>query len=795
MQVPATLSVIAQRLGRSRALRAGVWVAIAMVLAGGADVTFYYLRYAKMVDQTLRSGGFESASTLYAAPRVLTQGSDAKIDEIAGYLRRCGYAEANTATGAGALGWYRKREDTIEIHPGPDAYVQDGATIQIQAGRIAKIVSLDGHGAVSQLPLEPESITNVYDQNREKQLIVHFKDIPRVLVNAVLSAEDKRFFHHWGFDPAGILRAAWIDARERRRAQGASTLTQQLARSLWLGPDRGWRRKIPETLITLHLEHTLSKQQIFEDYANSIYLGNLGSFSIRGFGEASRLYLGKDLSQITLDDAALLAGMIQAPASRNPFRYPERAKARRNAILAAMLTNRAIAEPAYREAVAEPLKVTREEGESSDAPYFVDQVEETLEAQFPDRDFHAEPYRVYTTLDTNLQRDAVDAVRVGIQETDQQWKRRSKTYGSTEEPSAQVALVALDTQTGEVKALVGGRSYGLSQFDHATARRQPGSSFKPFVYAAALAENGLGLTAASTVDDEPTTFFFNGQTYDPADHDQQYAGVVTLRYALAHSLNVPAVKIAEEVGYDKVARMARAVGLNVNIAPTPSIALGAYEVTPLEMAGAYTVLANYGSRLDPAFIRSIRSQHADSIFEWHASRKPAMDPRVAYLVENMMEEVLRSGTGAGVRARGFNLPAAGKTGTSHDGWFAGFTSKLICVVWVGFDDNRDIKLDGARSALPIWTEFMKRAHQHPEYRGAHGFSAPSGIVTAEIDADTGELATPACPHVRSEVFIDGTQPRTYCSVHGGGRGPVSEATTPGPVSQAGYVTAVAIDGR
>jgi penicillin-binding protein 1B len=327
----------------------------------------------------------------------------------------------------------------------------------------------------------------------------------------------------------------------------------------------------------------------------------------------------------------------------------------------------------------------------------------------------------------------------------------------------------LDAQTGEVKALVGGRNYGLSQFDHATARRQPGSSFKPFVYAAALgsalAEGGPTLTAASMVDDEPTTFYFHGQPYGPADHGHEYAGEVTLRYALAHSLNVPAVKLAETIGYDRVARLARAAGLRVQA--TPSLALGSYEVTPLEMAGAYTVFANYGNCLKTTCIRAIRDPHGASIFESQPERKPAIDARVAYLVENMMEEVLRSGTGAGVRARGFYLPAAGKTGSSHDGWFAGFTSRLICVVWVGFDNNRDITLDGAHSALPIWTEFMKRAHQHSEYRNVHEFRAPGGVVTAQIDADTGELATPNCDHVRNEVFIEGTQPVESCHLHGG----------------------------
>ncbi len=643
------------------------------------------------------------------------------------------------------------------------------------------------------LALGPEVITNHFDQGREKQLIVPFGDIPRVLVNAVLSAEDKRFFHHWGFDPSGILRAAWVNTKGRRNAQGASTLTQQLARTLWLGKDRGWRRKIPELLITVHLELKLTKRQIFEDYANNIYLGHLGSFSIHGFGKASRLYLGKDLRQVTLADAALLAGMIQAPYTRNPFRYPDRAKARRNAILTAMRKNGLITENDYQQAAAAPLNVTREEGESTDAPYFVDLVDETLQNGFQDRDFQNSSFRVYTTLDMNLQRDAVEAVRIGIQETDKQWRSRSKQYGTRDMPPVQTALVALDAQTGEVKALVGGRSYGLSQFDHATARRQPGSSFKPFVYAAALssalADNGPVLTAASTVDDEPTTFYFHGKPYDPANHEPEYAGEVTLRYALAHSLNIPAVKIAEEIGYDRVARVARAAGLNVNIAPTPSIALGSYEVTPLEIAGAYTVFVNYGNRLKPTLIRAIHDPHLGAIFEWRPERKYAIDARVAYLMESMMEEVLRSGTGAPVRSRGFYLPAAGKTGTSHDGWFAGFTSRLICVVWVGFDDNRDIKLEGARSALPIWTEFMKRAHQRPEYRNVQEFAAPRGVVSVQIDADTGELATPNCYKVRNEVFIDGTQPIKACHLHGGVPAPAAQQLPPR------YAVPVSLDSR
>jgi penicillin-binding protein 1B len=747
---------------------------VVTVTVGLGIFTYYYEKYARITEEKLRAGPFANTSLLYAAPRPVSVGEEAKTEEIAEYLRRCNYSESSN----NRVGWYHVRPDAIEVTPGPDAFDTEGATIKIHGGKITQIISLRDQTERTEFLLEPELITNLFDRKREKRRIVHYNDIPQVMINATLAAEDKHFFSHSGFDPIGIVRAAWRDVAEHR-LEGASTITEQLARTLWLGTDRGWRRKAPETMITLHLEQKLSKQQIFEYYANSIDLGHQGSFGIQGFGQGADVYLGKDLSQVTLPDAALLAGLIQAPSGRNPFRHPDRAKARRNIVLKAMRENGFITDRQYEDAVASPLKVTREEAESSDAPYFVDLVSDSLQSQFEGKDFLNTSYRVYTTLDMNLQRDAVAAVRVGIEETDAQWKHRSKKYGTDEMPLAQVALVCLDATTGEVKALVGGRSYGVSQLDHALAKRQPGSSFKPFVYAAAFnsalteSSGGQVITPATVIDDEPTTFWFDEKPYEPANHGNQYFGEIPIWFALAHSLNVPAVKVAEMVGYDKVAKMARAAGLNVDIKATPSIALGAYEVTPLEIADAYTVFVNDGQLVKSGFIKAVRDQHEKSIYTSQPDRKQALDPRVAYLVENTLEEVLRTGTGAGVHSHGFNLPAAGKTGTSRDGWFAGFTSKLICVVWVGFDDNRDFKLEGARSALPIWAEFMKRAHQHREYHNVRGFEAPDGIVTAQIDEATGQLATPACPRVRNQVFIAGTQPVEVCRIHGGGRTQIS----------------------
>ncbi len=738
---------------------------------GIGTFTYFYVKYSRITDEKLRSGPFSNMSVLYAAPRPVMLDEPARADEIAEYLRRCQYSESNSSR----AGWYRVRPDGIEINPGPDAYDHEGAVIKIAGGRVTQIISLADHTDRNEFMLEPELLTNLFDSKREKRRIVHFDDIPKVMVDAVLSAEDKHFFQHPGVDPIGLVRAVFVDLKDRRLAQGSSTLTMQLARTMLLSTERSWRRKAAELFITLHLEQKLTKQQIFEYYANSIYLGNQGSFSINGFGEGAQVYFGKDLSKVTLPEAAMLAGRIQSEMW-DPFLHPEQAKARRNLVLRSMRDNGKITDREYEEAAASPLKVTRGNTQSTEAPYFVDLVKDQLLGQFQDRDFQNDSYRVYTTLDMNLQHDAEEAVRIGIKETDDQWHRRSKIYGTEDFPLAQVAMIVLDTQTGEVKALVGGRNYGVSQLDHAVRLRQPGSSFKPFVYTAAMEtalnpNGGAVLTPASTVVDEPTTFWFEQQPpWTPADFEDKYENrAVTLREALAHSMNVPAVKVAEMVGYDKVAQVARRVGLNVDIKPTPAIALGAYEVTPLEIARAYTVFPNGGQLIDTSFIKSIRDRRRDTIFEAQPVRRQAIDSRVAYLVLNMMEEVLRSGTAASVHSRGFNLPAAGKTGTSRDGWFAGFTSRLICIVWVGFDDNRDFKLEGAHSALPIWVEFMKRAHQHREYSNVHPFAAPDGIVTVDIDADTGELATPRCPHVRSEVFIAGTQPVQACHVHGDGR--------------------------
>jgi penicillin-binding protein 1B len=473
-------------------------------------------------------------------------------------LRRCGYTESR----GNAIGSFQMRADgAIEIFPGPDSYFDEEAgLIKFANGRISQIVSLRDNTARGQYQLEPQLITNLFDRNREKRRLVKFADIPKVLIDAVTSAEDKRFFQHQGFDPLRIIKAVYVDLKEGRKEQGASTLSQQLAKNLWLDPEKRWTRKMAELLITLRLEQTLSKQQIFEDYANQIYLGSRGSFRINGFGEAAEAYFGKDIRQLTLPEAATLAGMIQRPGYYNPYRNPDRVRDRRNLVLSLMRQNDDINDRDYALAVESPLNLAKGAVQSLDAPYFVDQVNEFLQSQFQDIDFQASSFRVYTTLDLDLQRAASEAIREGMQSVDD-LIRKQKRFKGQPIPEAQCALIALDPHTGEIKALAGGRNYGVSQLNHILAKRQPGSIFKPFVYTAAMntaIEGGPHiLTAGTTVLDEPTTFWYDNKPYEPSNFKHEFYGTVTLRQALAHSMNVATVKVGEMVGFDTVVDLAK----------------------------------------------------------------------------------------------------------------------------------------------------------------------------------------------------------------------------------------------
>jgi penicillin-binding protein 1B len=766
------------RLGKgfwsSRLGLATLGVALTCVLVAIGVFTYYYIIYGRMIDERLSGNVFEHTTGIFTAPGRIFTGEKMSASDLTDYLQRSGYAANTDTTGAGH---YAAHGSTVEIYPGKASFFRSGNALRVEfgGGQVHEIRSIATAASLENAQIEPELLSNLFDQSREKRRMVKFDDLPPVLVNALLAAEDKRFFEHPGFDFIRIFGAAWADLRHNARAQGASTLDMQLARSFFFSTERTWHRKMAETMVALELEHRYTKKQIFELYANEIYLGNRGSFAIHGFGEAAQAYFGKDVRDLNLEESAFLTGIIRKPNHYSTAdEHPDRAAESRDHVLAAMVEDKMITPDDAAAAKKRPLKLVRGGMDGSAAPYFVDMVKDDLLEHFSEPELLSENYRVYSTLDPELQQAATTAVSIGMKNVDTllaakyaRWKKELDKKHSTEPvPHPQVAMIVLDPKTGEIKALVGGRDYGQSQLNHALARRQPGSSFKPFVYAAAFddAAEGTGpiLTTITTVVDEPTTFEFDGKEYTPDNFGENFMGTVTLRDALTHSLNVATVKVAELVGYGRVVEIAKRMGLDPGIQPTPALALGAYEMTPMQVAAGYTAFANGGVRAEPMFLRSVVSAQGAVLEHDDPHTRQVLDPRVAYLVTNVLQDVINRGTGAEVRALGFTNPAAGKTGTSKDGWFAGYTSNLLAIVWIGFDDDRDLGLEGGKSAAPIWAEFMKRAVALPAYSDTQPFSEPNGITNVAIDTNTLLLATPQCPDDRQEVFIAGTEPTQSC---------------------------------
>jgi penicillin-binding protein 1B len=787
---PRTASSRAHGLG-FRFLRGLVVLAVVCALFGALIFAFFYNRYSQMVDDRLASGPvFASVSQVYAAPREVRVGQRLSAAFIAQDLRRAGY-NANPQ-----LGTFELDGNNIQIKPGPQSYhTTDGATIvtgrapdtsvpevasHADSGADVTVQSItaDNGAPLAAYQLEPQLITALSeDKNRTKRRLVAYKEIPPRLVQAVTAIEDRRFFEHGGVDYHSMLGWAWHDLRgDRRWTGGGSTLTMQLSRGIFLSPERRIKRKLIEILITFHLEHIYTKQQIFEMYANQINLGHRGSYAINGFGEAAQTFFGKDLRQLDTAQCALLAGMIQSPSRLDPYRHPDRAMTRRNLVLDSMVETGALTESEAERAKAQPLGLSESNVDAGEAPYFVDLVHDQLVQRIGDQELGHDSLRIYTSLDPDLQRAASEAIGAGMKNVDE-IVRKLHRKGDANITYPQVALVAINPHTGQILALVGGRNYGLSQLNHATAERPTGSIFKPFVYATAYntSLNGTDLdgdgvfTALTRLNDDSQDFGVNGQSYIPGNFEKnEYPGMVTAVQAIAHSLNIATISLAQQVGYENVAALARSAGI-VNARGTPSVAIGTYNATPIDMAGAYTVFANNGVHLKPWMLGSVRNNRGDIVADFAPEAKQVLDPRSAFLTQSLLENVMTFGTGASARAHGFAAPAAGKTGTSHDVWFAGYSSNLLCVIWVGNDDYTDIsnglthKLQGSDTAAPIWAEFMKRAIKLPQYSDMKPFVAPSGVEITKIDKNSWLPADETCPVGYYIAFLDGTAPTGTCS--------------------------------
>ncbi len=727
---------------------------------------YYWFVFSARIDNLLRGEIFTRSAGIYAAPKPIRVGQNLSEDDLLVFLKRAGYV-ARGQQAESARGRYTVNGQSLDLDPGADSAVDGQLSfprLRVQFARsgksIAAITNRETNARLDRAQLEPELISSVTGHERAKRRVVGFNDLPPHLVKAITVTEDRSFFDHYGVNIRGILRALVrrydTDPNSPLAHQGGSSITQQLVKNLLLSPERTLKRKLAEAYMSIILETRLSKEEIFALYCNQVYLGQQSGFSINGFGEAAGAYFNKDVTNLSLPEAAFLAGLIRSPNRYNPYHDPETATERRNQVLESMVEAGATTQDEAKRAETTELKVASTKGriDLSDAPYFADYVQNQLGDLIAGQG--AEHLRIYTTVDMDLQRAAYAAVTKQLAALDRIEARRFPP-GTLE-----AALVALNANTGEIVAMVGGRDYAKSQLNRVEAMRQPGSAFKPFVYATALntAYDPVPrvITPATVYQDEPKTFTYDGQEYSPGNMGDKYSyQPVTLRDAIVHSLNVVTVDVAMEVTIGRVMKLAAKAGLPKAQRGYPAMALGTAEATPLQIASAYTAFAANGTRTAPVAIARITNGKGVTIAAPTAQKNEVLRPEVAYVMTSFMKDVINRGTAAAVRARGFKANVAGKTGTSRDGWFVGYTPNLVCAVWVGFDDGSQLGLTGATAALPIWVDFMSTAlSNHSEWGG--DWQMPTSIESADIDPATGQLASAENPNKRSELFINGTFP-------------------------------------
>ena len=753
---------------RRRRLLVGLrWLGrVVAVAAFGAGLWLsgWVLDLDRLVTARFEGRRFAVPSKVYSAPLVVYPGSDWQRIDLPGWLLRLGYREQPEG-GALAPGRFEWRPGELRVHlrafdhplrPEPARNL----VFRLGEGIIQQVVDSRDQSPVAVVVLEPEPVSAFLGSDREQRDLVTLHEVPGHLVNAIYAVEDRRFRKHHGIDLRRVAGALLANLRAGRIEQGGSTLTQQLVKNLFLTPERTLHRKLREAVMALIVEARYGKDEILEAYLNEIYLGQRGSTAVHGVGEAARLYFGKAAANLSVSESALIAAIIQSPNGISPHRRPERAVLRRNLVLGLMREQGYIDDRELSRALAEPLRVAAVSPESGEARYFLDALSQQLPDVYDEHVLVSEGLRIYSTLDPRMQRAAARALKVGL-------RRVEGEVSPDLDPAARLqgCLLAMRPQTGEVLALVGGRDYGVSQFNRCTqARRQVGSVFKPFVYVAALdRSSGPSITLASRLEDSPIAIETHEKIWSPENYDHSFRGVVSVREAIERSINVPAVRLGQRVGIDRVVAMAHRLGISSSLPAVPSLALGTAEVSPLEIARAYATLANGGRRPTPrTFVDVVEAggiAHENRPLEGSVA---AIDPATAYLVVSLLQGVVDRGTAVRVRASGMRGPIAGKTGTTdeeYDLWFVGFTPEIVAVVWLGYDEPRSIGRSSSHGALPIWTDFMQEI-LGSEIRGA--FPRPSGIEEVEIDPRSGARALRGCPQRQREYFIRGTAPRETC---------------------------------
>jgi penicillin-binding protein 1B len=755
-----------QRLGPGWVRRVGRLLAI-VALVAGFWASSWVLEQDRIVVERFEGRRFSVPSRVLSAPTILYPGLDWKRIELPETLERLGYRE-QTPPGDLPPGRYRRERGELRVHlrafdhPSrrePARFVAIG----LSGDHIESIVELPAGHEMGAVLLEPELVGAYYGIDREQRDLVRLAELPRHLSDAVLAVEDQRFESHHGVDFRRIAGAFVANVRAGGIRQGASTLTQQLVKNFFLTPEQTLRRKFTEAVMALLVEARYDKEAILESYLNEIYLGQRGSTEIHGMGEGAWFYFGKRAGELTAAESALLAAIVQSPNRISPHRHPERALERRNLVLSLMHEQGRLSLADYEEARREPIRVASVTPEVGESRYFLDVLRRQLPEVYDREVLAVEGLEIYSTLDPRLQRAAVRALRRGLDRIEESFPALR-----SDDPTRRLqgCLIAMRPQTGEVLALVGGRDYGLSQFDRCTqARRQAGSTFKPFAYIAGLEPRGGDqpvITTASLLSDAPLKLDTRSGPWEPRNYDLKFRGPVTARHALEASLNVPAINLGLEVGVDRIVDIARRLGVTSDLPRVPSLPLGTAALSPIELARAYSTIANGGMRPHPHTFEDVVA-HGETLERRELRFERVLDEGVAFLATSLLEGVIDRGTGSRVRAMGIEGPVAGKTGTTddeYDLWFVGFTPELVAVVWVGFDEPRTIGVSSSWGALPIWVDFMTAAIGK-RVRGV--FPRPPNVIELDINPASGAIALMGCPERVAEFFLSGTEPTRVCT--------------------------------
>jgi penicillin-binding protein 1B len=741
--------------------------AVAFLVLSIALVGFVWSAVAARFD----SHRWNLPSRIYSDITVFEPGAPGSADRLTAKLERLFYqAEPGVPE---TPGHYRRSGETIEVYTRDFQYPGRefrGYLARVEfAGNTVRSVQDDQGNSLAALVVEPERLGAVFGEEYEDRTLVRLKDAPRSLLDAILVTEDRDFHRHSGVSIKRTFGAVFATLKGGA-VQGGSTLTQQLVKNLYLTPERTLRRKAAEAAIAILLDARYSKDEILEAYLNEIYLGQRGSIAIKGVGEASRFYFGKQVGDLDLAESATIAGMIKAPNAFSPFRSPKRTRERRDLVLGVMLEQGKIDREAMEAAAASPLVPRSRRVQKIIAPHFVDFVKAQLSEKYGEK-MRTESLQIYTTLDVDLQQAGQRAVTEGLAQLEKRYRRLAV---AARRAALQGALIQLEPQTGAVKVLVGGRDYRLSQFNRVTqAHRQPGSLFKPFVALAAFVRRDLvpAVTPATILNDSPITVEWGrhreSEQWTPRNYDGGYRGPMSVRRAVELSINIPTVRAALAADLTTVLAASRAAGISSRLQPYPSVALGAFEISPMEIASAYAVLANGGVRIEPNAIVGVLTSDGQILDRRETPLKQVLPADAVFLVNSILRGAVDRGTAGGARGGGIRGVLAGKTGTTNDGrdaWFVGFSPRFVATIWVGYDDNRGLNLSGSQAAVPIFADFSRSL---PPYLFSESFPVPSDIVTADIDPDTGYLFTPGCPRKMTEVFISGTAPTELCPEHQG----------------------------